>query len=133
MVKVLVVDDDVDFVETTKTLLETSDYEVLTAHEGRTAKKLALEHMPDAIILDVMMTTKTEGFDVARELRSKSETRKIPIIMLTAVNQEMPWRFGPDDVWLPVDEFIEKPVRPELLLAAVRRAIENRNNNKEEN
>jgi len=123
MAKVLIVDDDADFVEVNKMVLEGNGYEVVCAYNGEEGKQKALAEKPDVIILDVMMTTKTEGFDVARELRQKDETKKIPIIMLTAVNQEVPWKFGPDEVWLPVDEFLEKPVKPDTLLAAVKKAV----------
>lgn len=124
MAKILLIDDDVDFVEVNKALLESSNHEVICAHNGEEGKKLAHSQKPDVVILDVMMATRTEGFHVARDLRSDAATAGIPIIMLTAINQEVPWKFGPDDVWLPVDEFIEKPVRPDVLLAAVKKAAE---------
>jgi len=65
---------------------------------------------------------RSESITVARRLRANDETKGIPIIMLTAVNQEVPWRFEPDDIWLPVDVFLDKPVSPERLLAEARKA-----------
>ncbi|MCG3177930.1 MAG: Alkaline phosphatase synthesis transcriptional regulatory protein PhoP [Phycisphaerae bacterium] len=124
MAKILLIDDDVDFVEVNKALLESSNHQVVYAHNGDDGKRLAVAEKPDVVILDVMMTTRTEGFHVARDLRANPATRNIPIVMLTAVNQEVPWKFGPDEVWLPVDEFMEKPVRPDALLAAVKKATE---------
>ena len=123
MAKVLLVDDDVDFVELTQTLLESNGYDVITAHNGADGKAAAAAEKPNVIVLDVMMTTKTEGFHTARELRADDATKAIPIIMLTAVNQEVPWKFGPDEVWLPVDEFLEKPVKPEVLLNSIQKAL----------
>ncbi|MEW6358797.1 MAG: response regulator [Planctomycetota bacterium] len=114
--KVLLVDDDVDFVEATKIVLESNDYEVVTAHNGKDGIAIAKKEKPDAIVLDVMMTHKTEGFDTARDLRNDEETKDIPIVMLTAVNQEVPWKFAADSVWLPVDKFVEKPIQPDKLL-----------------
>jgi len=123
MAKVLLVDDDVDLVEVNKTLLEAKSHEVVSAHNSQDGREKAKAEKPDVIVLDVMMEKKTAGFDLARELRSDEDTKNIPIIMLTAVNQEVPWRFGPDEIWLPVDEFIEKPVDPDKLLAAVEKAL----------
>ncbi len=122
--KVLLVDDEKDFVEVTKVLLESNDFKVVTAYNSEDGKKAAVEEQPAVIILDVMMETRTAGFDAARWLRSQEETATIPIIMLTAVNQEVPWRFDSDEIWLPVDEFLDKPVSPEKLLAEVRKATD---------
>lgn len=123
MTKVLLVDDDVDFVEMNKVLLENNGYSVISAHNGEDGKKKAAAEKPDIIILDVMMTTRNEGFNVARDLRNSEATKNIPIIMLTSINQEVPWKFGPDDVWLPVDEFVEKPVKPDRILQTIKKII----------
>ena len=120
--KVLLVDDEKEFVEVTKVLLETNGFEVVTAYDGASGCKHAAAEMPDLVVLDVMMETKTAGFDTARWLRTNEATKEIPIIMLTAVNQEVPWRFEPDDIWLPVDVFLDKPVSPERLLAEATKA-----------
>jgi len=120
--KVLLIDDEKEFVEVTKVLLEANGFEVVTAYDGQSGTQQALAEKPDVVVLDVMMETRTAGFDVARRLRANDETKGIPIIMLTAVNQEVPWRFEPDDIWLPVDVFLDKPVSPERLLAEARKA-----------
>jgi CheY-like chemotaxis protein len=67
-----------------------------------------------------MMETESEGFKVARWLREQEDLKNIPLVMLTGVNQEYPFQFGPDDIWLPVDEFIEKPVKPDKLAGVIR-------------
>ena len=121
--KVLLVDDDVDLVEATKIVLESNGYEVACAYNGQEGVQKAKELKPNVIILDVMMTHKTEGFDTARELRNEAGTKEIPIIMLTAVNQEVPWKFEADTVWLPVDKFVEKPVEPDKLLQLIGEVI----------
>ena len=120
---ILLVDDEPDFVEVTKVLLESNGFDVVAAHSGAEGKKKAAEVKPDLIILDVMMETKTAGFDVARWLRDQPDLDKIPVIMLTAVNEEVPWRFGLDSIWLPVDVFLDKPVSPEALLQEVQKAL----------
>jgi len=92
--KVLLVDDEKEFVEVVKVLLETHGFDVVAAYSGEEGKKLATEESPDLIILDVMMETDTAGFDAARWLRAQEATKGIPIIMLTAVNQAFPFNFG---------------------------------------
>jgi CheY-like chemotaxis protein len=82
---------------------------------------MAKAENPDLILLDVMMTTKSEGFSVARELHEDPKLRATPVIMVTGVRKEMslPFGFEPDGDWLPVKAVLEKPVKPELLLKTI--------------
>jgi CheY-like chemotaxis protein len=123
MAKVLVVDDDADLVDLMKTILESGGHEVVSAGNGSECMARIAEGAPEAIVLDVMMDRPGEGFDVARELRGRDETKKIPIIMLTSINQQQPLKFAPDEDWLPVDAFLEKPVKPDALLTALGKAL----------
>jgi two-component system alkaline phosphatase synthesis response regulator PhoP len=118
--KVLLVDDDADFVAMNKRLLEQHSYEVFTAYNGAECLDKVREKLPDLIILDMMMATRSEGGSVSRTLRSWKQTKKIPLLMITSVNTTLPIRLEPDDEWLPVDLLIEKPVEPELLLEVVK-------------
>lgn len=120
--KVLLVDDELDFCEVVREVLEGSGYAVAVGHSGKDAREMAVSERPDVIVLDVMMETDTAGFEAARWLREQDSTKRIPIVMLTAVNQEYPFNFAPDEVWLPVDAFLDKPVSPEQLLEEVERA-----------
>jgi len=120
--KVLLVDDDREFVAANRLVLESKGYEVLDAYDVDSAKKKALDSGPDVIVLDVMMETNQAGFELARWLRSQETTSSIPIVMLTAINQRYPLNFDKDEIWLPVDEFFEKPVTPDDLLEAVSKA-----------
>jgi CheY-like chemotaxis protein len=122
--KILVVDDEPEFVDVVQTVLEGSGYDVVTAGSGEEGKQKALDEEPDLIILDVMMETDKAGFEVARWLRSEEVTERIPIVMLTAVNQKYPFGFTDDDIWLPVDKFLEKPVSPDKLLEEVEGSLE---------
>ena len=81
----------------------------------------AKKELPDLILLDVMMATKTEGFDIARNLHDDSATKGIPVVMVTGIRRDMnlPFRFEPDPTWLPVKAVIEKPIKPEALLKIV--------------
>jgi len=129
--RVLLVDDEVDFVEINKAALESKGYEVIPAYNGKEGLEKALKDKPDIIILDVMMTTKTEGFDVARELRKHKEMKDVPIIMLTAIRERMDikWEIQPDEEWLPVTEFLEKPVPPDKLVEKVEEMLKKEKNN----
>ena len=124
--KVLLVDDEVDFVEINKAALENKGYEVIPAYNGEEGIQKALQGKPDIIILDVMMETKTEGFEVARKLRKYEEMKNVPIIMLTAIRERMDIKFKiqPDEEWLPVTEFVEKPVPPDKLIEKVEQMLE---------
>ncbi len=123
--KILVVDDDQDFVEAVTTVLESRGYEVLSAPDGTSGFRAAKESRPDLILLDVMMATKSEGFDVARQLKADADTSGIPVVLVTGIRKEMnlPFGFEPDDEWLPVGQVLEKPVKPDELIRAVEQHI----------
>ncbi len=129
MAKVLVVDDDPDTVEVIRMTLESAGYEVVSAANGRQGLERVISEKPDLIILDVMMDTITEGFQFSLTLRSPDPTspyaayRHIPILMLTAIHATTPLRFAPDVDYLPVEEFVEKPISPERLLEKVGRLL----------
>ena len=116
---VLLVDDDTDFVAVNKLLLEQHGYNVETANNGEECLKRVGVQKPDVIILDMMMTREDEGFDVSRNLRNSELTRHIPILMIAAVNTDSHFTYKPDNTWLPVDAFLEKPVAPRQLLQEV--------------
>lgn len=129
--RILIIDDDPDLVESMRITLEANNYEVESAQNGTEGLKLVKEINPDLIILDVMMDSITEGFQVSYQLRSRdpqSEYRaysNIPILMVTGVSQKMHMKFSPqtDEDYLPVDEFVEKPIQLEALLEKVERLI----------
>lgn len=117
MKKILLVDDDPDFVESTKAVLE-EKYEVVVAYDGDEGIRKAREEKPDLIILDVIMPTE-DGFSAAEELKDDSTLSGIPIMMLTSFGQRMshetqiPRSRGMD---LQAEDYIEKPVDPDVLL-----------------
>jgi CheY-like chemotaxis protein len=116
---VLLVDDDADFVEMHGKLLAEHGYQVLSAFCGRGCLELLHDRKPDLIILDMMMESEVVGFHLSRELRNCEHTKTIPLVMITSVNETIPFRVKPDQTWLPVDALIEKPVDPQLLLDVV--------------
>jgi CheY-like chemotaxis protein len=123
---ILIVDDDPDQRLVIRLPLEAAGYEVGEATNTEEGRRLVLETKPDLIILDVMMDSTTAGFQLALELHNRAddsefkEIRNTPIIMLTAIHSTTPLRFAPDEDYLPVQTFLEKPVDPELLLTKVR-------------
>jgi hydrogenase maturation protease len=122
---ILIIDDDPDMVEAMRMALEAHRYKVSHAANGRIGLEMVKKAKPDLIVLDVMMDTATEGFQVSLALRSpdpQSEYAafsRIPIIMLTSIHSTTPLRFGPDKDYLPVDTFLDKPIDPDVLLAKV--------------
>ncbi|RJR52886.1 MAG: response regulator [Desulfobacteraceae bacterium] len=121
---ILMIDDDRDLVQSIRIVLESRDYTVRSAFSGKEGYAKIQEKAPNLIILDVMMATDTEGFDLAYKLRNDPRYHSIPIIMVTAFPKKMAEE-GPDkfqhilgESW-PVSQFIEKPVDPELLLSSV--------------
>jgi DNA-binding response OmpR family regulator len=119
--RVLMIDDDQEFVDAIAAILSARGYEVDSAPNGKVGVAKAKIKKPDIILLDVMMTTKTEGFDVARELHKNKDLANVPVILLTGVKREMnlPFGFEPDEAWLPVKGVLEKPVKPDVLLKAI--------------
>jgi CheY-like chemotaxis protein len=120
--KILIIDDDPDITEAMKVVLETQNYLVSTAVNGTEGMEQIKNNSPDLIILDVMMDTPREGFALDRELKKDPLYKDIPILMVTSVKEKTGLDFKPeagDAAWLPVDEFLDKPVRPEVLLEKV--------------
>jgi len=121
---ILLVDDDRDIRDSLRIILESKGYTVKTAINGREALEAIKAKLPDIMILDIMMSTDTEGFDLAFELKQKSEFKNLPIIILTSflekVRAEGPDKFqhvlGED--W-PAKWLFEKPVDTKKLLAKI--------------
>jgi len=120
--KVVIVDDDLDLTKALQIVLESEQYAVVTASDRAGGMEKIKSEKPDLIILDVMMSTWQDGFEMARELKQDSQSKDIPILILTAVKDRTGISFksaAGDPVWLPVDDFLDKPVEPELLLSKV--------------
>ncbi len=126
MYKILIIDDDADFIAVTKMVLESrSDYQVLTADNGVFGLPIAKAEKPDLIILDVIMPFE-DGFTTSRQFKADPELKKIPIIILTSFSQRM----GETDVSvaqgmdLEAEDYVEKPVSPQQLLDRVDRLLQ---------
>ena len=120
MAYVMLVDDDADFAGATAKVLRGDGHEVQIELDIDSAVARMLERPPDLLVLDVMFPEDdSAGFQLARRMRHENEKlRTVPILMLTAINAKFPLGFGPgdvDDVWLPVDGFLEKPIDLDVL------------------
>lgn len=121
---ILIIDDDRDLVNSIRIVLESKDYNVRAAYNGKEGFGKIEEKTPDLIVLDVMMATDTEGFDLAFKLKNNPEYQGTPIVMITAFPKKMAEE-GPDkfqhilgESW-PVSHFLEKPIDPGELLSTV--------------
>ena len=122
--KILLVDDDEDFVEATRLVLESKPYEVITAYNGDEGLAKARQERPDLIILDIIMPVK-DGFNAAEQLKKAPELRDIPVLMLTSFSE----RVGETSLsisqglTLDTEDYVDKPVSPEQLLKRVERLL----------
>ncbi len=122
--KILIVDDDIDFIESIKIILESKYYEVIVAYEGNEGLRKAKEENPDLILLDVIMPVK-DGFTAVEQLKKDPQLSKIPVLMLTAFaskrqESNIPVSRGFE---IEAEDYIEKPVSPEELLSTVEKYL----------
>lgn len=124
MAYLLIIDDDEDFASASATILRAAGHEVDVELDISNAVARMESKRPDLVVLDVMFPEDASaGFDLARTIHNSNEKLKgIPVLMLTAVNTKFPLGFGPDDIdseWLPVSDFVEKPVDFDVLAQKV--------------
>lgn len=123
MPQVLVVDDDPDFVEVIRSVLKTEGYEVLSASSGDEALRLMRVARPDLVILDVMMRGVLDGVRASQEIRQDKALSRVPILMVSSIAGSDYAGMFPTDEYLPVDNFISKPIDPSQLLREVERLL----------
>jgi CheY-like chemotaxis protein len=120
--KVLIIDDDPDFTESTRLVLQSGGYDVVSAGGVEEGLQRLGQEDPDLIILDMMMEGKGAGFILSRKIRKDARFKKTPILMLTGMREQTGFFFpdkAKDPQFLPVDEFAEKPIKPKDLLEKV--------------
>jgi CheY-like chemotaxis protein len=128
MAYVLIVDDDEDFAETTATVIKSEGHDVHIELDTESAAQSMQSKTPDLVVLDVMFPEDASaGFELARFMRHENEAlKKIPILLLTAINAKFPLGFGPKDIdseWMPVTDFLEKPVDFDVLRGKVAKLL----------
>jgi len=119
--KILLVDNDYDFVEMNKAVLESAGYEVVCAYSMKDGLDKIKVTQPDLIVLDLMMEKHDSGFTFAKEVKTDPLTASIPILMLTSVAEVTGFEFSQDldGYWMKTNDFISKPVAPKALLAKI--------------
>ncbi|TEU16469.1 MAG: response regulator [Anaerolineales bacterium] len=121
--KLLVVDDDPDFVDLTSVILTKEGYKVSSAANGHEALQAMRAERPDLVLLDVMMTTPLEGVSVARKMVGDPDLKSVPIIMISSIDSSQHADLLPDDLHIPTDAWISKPLDPDDLLRTIRRFL----------
>lgn len=125
--QIMVVDDDVQLVDTVKTLLESVGYEVSYAYQSEKGMDLAREIKPDLILLDIMFAGPPgpDGVEISRRLRQDPVLGDTPVIIVSGVKKllDMPFKLAPDEDYMPVRAFLEKPFKPDKLLAEIEKIL----------
>lgn len=124
MAKILVVDDDPDFVEFTRIVLEREGHTVVSAAGGGEALDKIAEDTPDLIVLDVIMDTVLDGLSVSQELGGHEDYKQVPIIMITSIANTDYAELFPTDEYVHLDTFLTKPVAPKRLVKEVNRLLQ---------
>ncbi len=122
--RILIVDDDADFVESTRIVLESKNYQVIVAVNGNDGLRKAKKETPDLILLDIIMPVE-DGFTAAEQLKNDPKLAKIPLLMLTSYSAKGAGTSIPRGrgFRLEADDYIEKPVSPDNLLAAIKKHL----------
>lgn len=124
--KILLVDDDPDFLEINKIILETSGYDIDTAGSSAEALTKVRSTHYDLAILDLIMEELDSGFTVAYAIRENEKTRDLPILMLTSAEEKTGFTFelAKDQEWMKVDDYAAKPLKPAELLQRVQQLLQ---------
>ena len=120
---ILLVDDDQDFLEMTRDVLETGGYRVACAHDAEAGLETMIEEKPELVITDLMMQAMGAGFSLSRRIKESPGCSDVPVIIVTAAGRRLGYDFvprNPDDLAaMRADAFFEKPIAPEALLAKI--------------
>jgi len=121
--KILIADDDPDFVQIMRTILASEGYDVVSAKDGNEALQVMREDSVDLILLDIMMASVLDGVSVAHEMQKDSALKGIPIIMISSIISSPHASMFPTDEYVPMDAWITKPVEPDDLLQSIARLL----------
>ena len=123
--RILIVDDDPDFHATTRIFLEAAGYHIISAYSEQQGLEMARRDRPDAILLDIIMESTTDGFEFCHQARRDPHLKHTPILGISAIEKVLGVRYPPslDPDLFPVDGYLSKPVAPERLYAELRRLI----------
>ncbi len=121
--RILVVDDDPIYVKSTQVILESHGYRVDIAQDGSEALAIMERERPDLVILDVMMDWVLEGVTISQEMMSRRELQGIPIIMITSIRSSEHLRMFPQDQYLHINSWLDKPCAPDQLVSEVEKTL----------
>lgn len=121
--KILVVDDDPDFVAYTRTVLESDGYEVVSAGNGDQGLRMLAQERPDAVVLDVIMSSVLDGLNMSQRMAEDANFRHVPIIMVTSIANTDYLALFPTDESIHIDAFVTKPIAPKELLRQIARFV----------
>jgi CheY-like chemotaxis protein len=119
MSKILIVDDDPDFVEATRMVLESAGYSVASAADGDEGLQKVAAEKPDVVILDVIMKTVLDGLNMSQKMADDPEQHDVPILMVTSIANSDYAALFPTDDYIHIDDFVSKPIAPDDLLSRV--------------
>ncbi len=119
--RILIIDDDVDFVDLNKAVLENNGFEVETAFSAREGMDKVQFEAPNLILLDLMLEKHDTGFSFAKSIKADPRYKEIPILMISAVAGETGYDFSQDQdgYWMKTDDFVPKPVEPDVLVQKI--------------
>ena len=120
--RLLIIDDDPDFVDGIKTILQTAGYEVEAVYNPKDGIQALQTQSYDLLLLDIMMGRGAEGIMIARKMRKDARLRELPVLIITGIREQIAFLFPGEPVhprFVAVDELVEKPVEPKLLLERV--------------
>ncbi len=126
--RIVIIDDDPDVREALTLMLEPSGYRLKCCSTGPEGVAAIQAERPDVILLDIMLASPSEGFHIAYELKKDDALKKIPIIMISAIGQTMGMDYAKElgSDYVPAEEFLDKPLKAETVLEAVRKALSTR-------
>lgn len=125
MAKILIIDDDPNFVEATKAILESKSYKVVAAYDKNEGMEKINSEKPDLILLDIMMKKLDDGFTLCYKLKHDPELKKIPVLAISAITEETGLKFSSetDGEYFEADDYVEKPVKTDDLLERIEKLL----------
>lgn len=123
MAKILIVDDDPDFVTATRIVLEKNGHTVISADSGETGYQRARVEQPDLVILDVIMDTVLDGVSTSQRMHDDPQVSEIPILMVTSIANTDYAELFPTDEYIHINAFMSKPISAEGLMRQVNRYL----------
>jgi CheY-like chemotaxis protein len=125
MAKILIIDDDPNFVEATKAILESKSYKVVAAYDKNEGMEKINSEKPDLILLDIMMKKLDDGFTLCYKLKHDPELKKIPVLAISAITEETGLKFSSetDGEYFEADDYVEKPVKADDLLERIEKFL----------